>query len=175
MVSHSIRHRHLERRRAWLGGLCAGLFVVAACAGVGEPCGPEFRLTRAVGEVRDSVGAPLGWADVSLREDRGPQGSIVNVTFLAAPSGGSFPLPVGDAWLLATDGTVLASLPVATGTAGASRFVVLADASVAAELRTRLLPGGLRLEVVAGAQPARRLAAALQLKNAGDWERVICD
>ena len=134
------------------------------------------RLTTAVGEVRDSAAAQVGWAEVSLREERGPsQPPILNVGLRATSTGGPFPLPVAGARLLGTGGAVLAAVPFAAGGGSAFGFATLADSGQTSVLRSLLLAGSGQLDVTTGDQPARRLSVALRLREARNWERVICE
>jgi hypothetical protein len=174
MLSRFLKHPHCRPSRAWKAAPSAALLVLVACTGP-EPCGPEVRLTTANGEVRDSTGAALGWAEVSLREELSSERPILNVGLLAGPAGSAFPLPVSEVRLLGAEGAMLATVPFTAGGGGTFRFVTLADSDAAALVRNRLLTGAGQLEVATADQPSRRLTAALRLREARGWQRVICE
>jgi hypothetical protein len=173
MLSRFLKHPHCRLSRTWKAAPAA-LLVLAACTGT-EPCGPEFRLTFANAEVRDSTGAALGWAEVSLREELSSEPPILNLGLLAGPAGGAFPLPVSEARLLGAEGNILATVPFTAGGGATTRFVTLADSDAAALVRNRLLTGAAQLEVATADQTSRPFTAALRLRDARGWQRVICE
>jgi hypothetical protein len=166
--------------RTWVALRCLSLVALAGCGFTtgGEECGPEFRVTASAGEVRDTAGTLLGWADVGLREERGPNGTNVLLLLQASRGGGAFPRPVSEARLIGLDGVVVLSLPLVTsvtGVSGASHDFVPADRAAVTRLYAALMTAGTRLEVTPTGESAPRFTALLRLRLAHAWQRAICE